>query len=217
MATSGEENIFKKKPELIAFIGVKGSGKTYLGDQYLARGYKPIDFKDDLMQMCWDILGYKPKDYEKFKQCIIGLDFLPIKFSEALVGLFEKLGLPPLMTGRRLLQRVGSEAIRKRQPMFWAGQMYRDSQKTLEAGFNVVNRDGRFANELQVMGSLSNIADVKFIFCDYKSSRYDATDGHVSEHLAQYAVSLAPKYNLKHGDIIPLEMLRELMHYEKVG
>lgn len=206
------------KPKLVGTIGVIGSGKTKKSEKYIEEGFIPVDFKDDLMQMCWDILGWTPKDeeeYEKFKKCRISLQEILCEDETEFGEKVTTINPISEMTGREMLQRVGTEAIRSRKPDFWAEQFYNRTKKLLLEGKNVINRDGRFPNELEIMVGLGDIADIELYYCNYHSTRYDSTNSHASEALAQKAIILAEKYGLKHGDKIPSPMIRELIGYDK--
>jgi hypothetical protein len=92
------------------------------------------------------------------------------------------------MTGRRLLQRMGTDVMRKRDPDYWATAWGQSVITALKAGKNVSCGDCRFLNEMQIVEMIStemNI-DASITFCDYRSKRYDATAEHESERLAQW-------------------------------
>lgn len=58
---------------ITAFIGVIGSGKDYQSDLLVKKGYVRLDFKDALVDMVEDIVGFKIRDhYELFKACVVG-------------------------------------------------------------------------------------------------------------------------------------------------
>lgn len=181
---------------ITSFIGVIGSGKDYHAEQLAESGALRVDFKDGLLDMASDIAGYNVReDYEWFKENIVGVKRPPNRFQEAFIYTDKRqifVENPELMTGRRLLQRLGTDTMRKRDEDYWVNQFIS------AVGFheNVVNADCRFRNEVNIIYKLDPQA--KFIFCDYRSSRYDPTSTHPSEHLAQCLL----EQGLKDGDAI---------------
>ena len=157
-------------PDLVCFIGCMGSGKDYQSKILIDKGYKLIDFGDSLREMAWDILGWEPKDdeeYDEFKKSnIISGD-----------GLIQRL------SGRQFLQNLGTQAIRKRFPDFWVELWKKKVQAEMEKGNSVVCADARFIKEVEA--AISASPDAKIIFCNYKSDRYNYTDKHETEQLAQ--------------------------------
>lgn len=175
---------------ITAFIGVIGSGKDYRAESMIReRGCVRIDFKDALIEMCSDLLGYdiRPK-YDAFKNHLLGL---PLQEPNPLlqqVAWQESVQMqeryPGLMTGRKLLQRLGTDVMRKRDPEYWVNAWKDSACELLDQGKDIVCADCRFENEIlgiiRMTGYTSN-----FIFCDYRSGRYDACSSHASERMAQ--------------------------------
>lgn len=203
---------------ITGFIGVMGSGKGFQQALLVKKGAVALDFKDALIEMCEDIVGFPIEaDYELFKECVVGLT-APICFAkpDAWVG-NERLHIkartkdmlsqyPNLMTGRLLLQRVGTEAMRKRNPNYWCEAWEKKAREILADGKDIAVSDVRFSNEMQTirkvgLGSVGkNVSDTyRFMFCDYKSERYNATQVHASEWMAQEYL----KQGLKDGQEIP--------------
>ena len=193
--------------EIVCFLGVIGSGKDYQAQKLVnERGFVHINFADDLRQMAWDILGWKPEtpeEYEWFKkQEMVFISRKPCDETDKI-------------TGRQFLQNLGTEAMRKRDPNFWANCWRNQVLENLAIGKNVCCSDLRFSNELStalsikkhylLIGNSANLEDVstKLIFCDYKSSRYDATNTHKSEKLAQALLS----QGYQDGDILDKNVL----------
>lgn len=180
-------------PGLVCFIGCMGSGKDYQSRLLVEKGYKLINIGDSLREMAWDILGWTPandEEYEEFKKANI---------------IFE--GITEL-SGRKFLQNLGTEAIRKRFPNFWIDLWKNKIKSELSSGNNVVCSDIRFLKEIETAISIS--PEVKVIFCDYRSERYNSTDTHESEKLAQMVLN--DGYN--DGDTIShqyLKILSEMM------
>lgn len=102
-------------------------------------------------------------------------------------------------SGRRLLQRLGTEVMRKRDPDYWVKAWIIKAEEARKAGFNVCVADCRFRNEAEVI--LANGGEL--VFCDYHSNRYDAGQAHESEHLAQRMLALG----LKDGDAVMAGLL----------
>lgn len=178
--------------EFICFIGCMGSGKDYQSAQLLEKGYKLVNIGDSLREMAWDILGWSPvndHEYEEFKsKNIISGGFL----NE--------------LSGRQFLQNLGTQAIRKRFPDFWVELWKKKVQEKLNQGVNVVCSDARFLKE--VLTAINISPDVKIVFCNYKSERYNCADGHESEQLAQKV--LADGFN--DLDVIPHDYINNTLH-----
>jgi hypothetical protein len=154
---------------LKCFIGIKGSGKGYQCNILKKQGYIQIDFADELKAMCWDILGWTPendKEYEDFKLGKIYIDGFGY------------------VNGRKFLQNLGTEAIRKRDPEFWCWEWNKKVEKYFY-NTNICCSDLRFLNELK----MARYFDAEFYFVNYKSERYDCTDTHESERLAQFLLA----------------------------
>lgn len=168
--------------KVICFIGCIGGGKDYQAKEYIKKHpqTKHINFADELREMAWDILGCKPfygNQYDAFKKT----HFRDCGDTEAEIS----------FTGREFLQRLGTEALRKRDPNFWVKCWINKVQEALNGGFDVVCSDCRFENELRFAlglnyaANLHNPCETQFVFCDYHSDRYDSLNAHESEKLAQ--------------------------------
>lgn len=198
---------------LICYIGVIGSGKDYQAKRYISENPNTlhINFADELREMAWDILGWRPntnEEYEDFKQSNM------CQYVEADKGYCLANIARIDFTGREFLQRLGTEALRKRDADFWANCWKRKVNKAIAQGYDVVCSDLRFTNELECALSLK-ISDnpanhdyvsltPDFIFCDYKSERYDDTNTHESEKLAQHLLDC----DFMNGDRITDEFLK---------
>lgn len=196
-------------PRIVSFIGVMGSGKDYQAKKLVEKGYKQIDFKDALLDMCSDLLGYDVReDYLWFKTHLIGMRRPSNPLSESYFHTdtrdFRK-AYPGMLTGREFLQRVGTETMRKRDKDYWAIQFYAKAKIALRNGFSVVNADCRFLNEVDHIHWLEGHTKMKFIFCDYRSDRYDPRVKHESERLAQTLRYLG----LRNGNEITAEHFRD--------
>lgn len=180
------------------FMGVIGSGKDFNASKLQEKGWARVDFKDGLLSLASDIVGYNVKtDYDFFKENIVGVRRPDNRFVESFVKTDTeqlKAQFPELMTGRRLLQRLGTEGMRKRDPDYWINQ-YRVNVLSLDDSIDVVTADCRFLNEVDTINKLDK---ARFVFCDYKSSRYNPGYNHESEALAQALL----KIGLKDGEEI---------------
>ena len=178
---------------IIGLVGVIGSGKTFQRDLLISKGFTPIDFKDALIDMCEDLVGFPIRgEYESFKSHIIGFNKIELSPNVKIRNLQDYSDscletYPLAMTGRKLLQRLGTEVMRKRDPEYWTNAWAKSATSTLNNGHGVVAADVRFPNEIKAIRGLAWTvgADCRIIFCDYKSPRYDATSKHESEVMAQ--------------------------------
>ncbi len=185
-------------------IGVIGAGKDYRSSKLAEAGYGRADFKDALLDMVSDIAGYDVRaDYEWFKDHPVGVMRPSNPLAEAFlhsewVGIMSKH--PEIITGRKLLTRVGTEAMRKRHPNYWVDQFIAKAGRILGVeGRGVANSDCRFFNEIEAIKRLSyNKIPSTFIFCDFRSSRYNPKLDHASEKLAQTLLGMG----LKDGETI---------------
>lgn len=176
---------------ITCFMGVMGSGKDYRADQAVAAGAVRVDFKDELILMVNDIVGYDIRgEYDWFKTALVGFrkPNNPISCG-VLVSVMNELKSmhPELLTGRQLLQNVGTDALRKRDPDYWVKQYIARTGKLLDEGATVVTADCRFENEVRAIWRLTS--KWKFVFTDYRSPRYDPRNAHPSEALAQAILS----------------------------
>lgn len=194
-------------PKLVGLSGVMGSGKTFRRNELIKQGFVPIDFKDELIRLAEDILGYKITDnYDLFKETVLGCTIPGIPMTEDVQRLASKRFLqqfPNAVTGRIFLQRLGTEAMRTRDSDYWIKAWNKKVTAALKERKSVVTADVRFQNEVDAIYSfrLQSFApiDVCVIFCDYKSERYNADSDHPSEMMAQNLIQLG----LKDGDAVP--------------
>ncbi len=95
--------------------------------------------------------------------------------------------------------------MRKRDPKYWVKQFMKSAEDALFKGSSVVCADCRFPNEIQ--GVLELMVPTRFVFCDYRSERYNPNLDHESERLAQELL----KSGLKDGEKIALTRLTEIL------
>lgn len=168
---------------IYAFCGVMGSGKGYQCEQLKKEGFIQIDFADCLREMVWKMLDWQPQNpeqYDKFKK------------GELYIAPYGNLN------GRLLLQRIGA-TMRELNPDFWAKQWKMTVERAISMGYNnICCSDVRYENEVNIIKSFSWKADVKIQFCDFHSDRYDSTNIHESEKMAQELL----KAGKKDGDLI---------------
>lgn len=182
---------FEHKP-VKAFVGVIGSGKDFQSQLLInEHGYKQIAFADPLREMTWKLLGWKPEtpeEYERFKASKL-IATVGIKHTAIIHGKEVEFNNPDVLfklTGREFLQNLGT-TMREIDVNFWANLWQRDVQNHLDRGGKVVCSDCRYPNELMYVLSFGSKAEV--VFCNYKSNRYDPTNKHASEKMAQRLIS----------------------------
>jgi len=196
---------------IVAFIGVIGSGKDYQARQLVAQGFVPVDFKEALLQMVERLVGFPIREnYDYFKENILGLTapepigpkFMSRQPAHALTRAILA-DYPQVMTGRVLLQRLGTDVMRRQDPHYWANQWAAKARQVVLQDHDVVCADCRFPNEMETIRRTAAECRVsaRFIFCDYRSARYNPAMEHESERMAQ--AFLAQGY--KDGDEIKEE------------
>lgn len=170
--------------KILSTIGVIGSGKNFTADLLTkdCDKVKQINFSDGIRELTWKILGWQPKDsyeYEKFKN-------FPIFMTNNEGTILSKL------RGRELLQRVGTDAIRNNDKNFWANYWKREAVQTIlkKEIEIIVCTDCRHENEVQIIIEVAKKMGIEyqFIFCDFKSERYELND-HPSEKFAREIVN----------------------------
>jgi hypothetical protein len=193
--------------KIVCTIGVIGGGKDFTAKQFIkdAEAFNQnmihLNFADELREMAWDILGWRPltdNDYETFKQ------------SSLITDEKHRCATNINFTGRQFLQRLGTDAIRKRDKNFWVKCWFDNALNAIDEGKRIACSDARFVNEIDAVLKMTHynpIAKSTFVFCDYKSDRYDCTNPHPSEALAQRVL----KDGFKHGEMLPKEYLEKLI------
>jgi hypothetical protein len=173
-----------------AFIGVIGAGKDYRANRLCYGGaVVRLDFKDALLDMASDLVGYDVReDYEWFKASVVGVR-RPKTLENKVVEWMR--GVPEALTGRGLLQRLGTDVMRKRDPDYWTRQWSQRARWILQRR-SIAVADCRFDNEVAAIRKLD--PEARFIFCNYtKSKRYDPANPHESEKMAQRLLALGAK------------------------
>lgn len=177
---------------ITAFIGVMGSGKDYQANMLVDKGAVMLNFKDALLDMTEDLMGFSVRgDYELFKESLLGFTYPGTNHSHWYAPKMTrdvKVWFPNAMTGRDLLQRLGTDVIRKRDPDYWVKEFTKRANELMELGKDIVCSDCRFHNEVETimrLGTRTSSRQYKFIFCNHKSDRYKANVQHESEFMAQ--------------------------------
>jgi len=161
-----------------AYIGVIGSGKDYEANKC----DKQYGFADALLEDIWIMIGWKPKnkeEYEKFKNTL----FQPVDF-----GALKNINPPPCFTGRDLLQRYGTQLRRKENDNHWVDKLLEKIFENIGENKTIGITDCRFPNEVKGLIDFVEkypIYELNFIHCDFKSNRYNDTNEHESEKMAQ--------------------------------
>jgi hypothetical protein len=159
--------------QIISHIGVIGSGKDfYSNNLVIEKDFIHHKFANSVVEAAWKLLKYIPVDsleYEKFKESTFECKELGIKF-----------------TGRDLLIRVGNDMGRDLfGKEFWIERVVDKMKKQLYNNF--VFSDTRYLNEAKALIKFAEDYnyEVKFIFCNFKSERFNKNIFSESEFLAQ--------------------------------
>ena len=175
-----------------AFVGVIGSGKDYEGKKIFNKEPDKsciIGFSDGVRDYTWKLLGWKPEnqeEYDLFKRSIFTCKLPRFK------------GL----TGREILQKVGTDLMREYDINVWANVW---TKKVLEMNntqtiSNIIVSDVRHPNEVGALFSICNKLNCKVTiqFTNFKSDRYEIND-HESEEMA---VAITKSGLFSHGQEI---------------
>lgn len=158
--------------EVVGYIGCLGSGKSFQTEKLIKEGYYPIAFADELRNKCWEFLSWNPKNDEEYEN---------FKAGNVFIDLFGGF-----VNGRAVLQQMG-QLMRMENKNYWVDKLKQRIDLLYKLGYNkIVVTDIRHENELELIKSYNNS---KVIFCDYKSERYDCSNTHISEQLAQKYLS----------------------------
>lgn len=156
-----------------AFIGPLGSGKDYRCSLLIKEGYEKIAFADPLRELAWAILGWAPQNPNEYDM---------FKYEEFHNMIYDELSTISF-TGREFLQRLGTDARKILDSDIWLKAFKKRIEESKHDKFCV--SDVRFLNEFEFIKSLGDTYNVEIIFTNYKSPRYNCTDPHDSEKLAQ--------------------------------
>jgi len=204
--------------KLICMIGPINGGKDFRANQFKSDsrvfGYsmEHINFADELREMMWDLLDWRPKnnkEYEEFKTGTMMMHEMSI---------VTNYQTDIDITGRELLQNLGTEVMRKRVPNFWSDMWRGKVEKALDEGKNVVCSDLRFINEYKTAlgvstGKDKNPPKKEFIYCCYKPEERNLDAKHSSEVLACELY----KAGCRDGDIIPFDLIENIISRVEKG
>ena len=149
--------------EIIVFLGRAGSGKDYQCSLLQQKEYKKLAFADILREMACHTLGldynWAMQNYDELKQTELynGQNF------------------------RNILENLGS-AIRKYNQDFFVDAVVQKIINSQHTKFCI--SDLRYINEATKLYNSFQSSDLKFIFCDYRSHRYQEVNDHESAYLA---------------------------------
>ena len=173
--------------KVIAYIGVIGSGKNFYAKK-MAEEYKTpafVNFSDAIREYTWTILGWKPnseEEYELFKQSDIILD------TKNCPGAMKENMDKVRFKGREFLQRLGTDVMKDRNKDIWAEVWFERAGKIAAEGKHdiIICTDCRHEVEVSAVLDMQEYygCNVQFIFCDYKSNKYELDD-HDSERFAR--------------------------------
>ena len=156
--------------KIMAFAGKAGSGKDFRCQQLLKQGnYKRMAFADALRKIMFLTLG--------------------IPFGQGMEH-YEELKKTPLYNGqnlRQMLEHLGTEGIRHYDNDFWCKCLIKDLDEVPE-DLNICISDLRFYNEYKYLKEYCDKKgyEFSFIFCDYRSERYQEFNPHASARLANF-------------------------------
>lgn len=156
--------------KIIAFVGRAGSGKDYQSSLLVEQGYHKMAFADALRKIAFTALGidynWGMENYDWLKQN----EIIPTSH----------------FNFRDVLEKLGTEGIRKYDDNFWAKCLVKDLEDNKYS--HVCISDLRFPNEYLALWYYATTANYEFkcIFCDYKSERYQEQNNHASAALSNY-------------------------------
>lgn len=185
---------------LICAIGPIGSGKDYLAEELETEGYQQIKIASLLTDIAWATLGWEPKNnenYEKFKDNIISMGHVVGKPKPN-----HPIEFPALyLTGRQYLQNLG-DALKKHlgdDVLCRAFETKIRQLKEKAIGQNedllLVCTDVRKYDEIETALKFRKTQNedefsfTEFVFLNYRSDRYDASNPHKTEDLARFLLS----------------------------
>lgn len=170
----------------IGLLGVRGSGKDHaaaiLKKEYESKGLTVaiVGFSDGVRDVTFAKLGVEinsPEEYDRFKT--------------------EKhIQKGWCDTGRYWLEHYG-EGLRNQFPLYWAN--YWTKTVSLKTHDVIIANDCRFTHEVMAIQGMAKERGVetKFLFCDYRSKRYDDTVCATNELALQIR-----KFKTPHGEDI---------------
>ena len=194
--------------EILAFNGVIGSGKTFQTEIFKEQGYININFADELKEMVWKLIGWKPKNEEEYTQ------FKNTHFINELANLTilnKSIDSHIKFTGRDILERYGQQ-IRNHNPDFFCdilkNKLVKLNWQDKRIDYKVVISDVRYINEAAMLLYEFN---TKLLFCNFKSNRYDSDNNHESQLMSKYFIEQKFKnfQQITYDDIVKYEKIME--------
>lgn len=135
----------------VALLGRRGTGKTSTAGALMARGYTRMSWADPVKDIARLAYGHIEKSgtYEVTRETIDG-------------------PLPVMTSGRDILQRIGTDAIRRHVDQdFWIKVGIR--RLDASEGVTWVNDDTRFPNEVEALRSRGFL--IVYLVCDEQLRR----------------------------------------------
>lgn len=199
-----------ERKQVIAFLGLKTSGKDYNAKVYIDAGFKKIALADPLRKMAWNILGYNPDlmgniPYNEFKNNI-----LFTKENKKILNIPHTKEIE-ITSIRKILQNLGTECKKLFGEDYWCNLWYID---VINSEKNVVVTDIRFINEINTVLKLKDAGyDVMFIWCQYKGADYKniLKDCHESEMFNQFIYCNREKYGLQDLSVISEDLMKQII------
>lgn len=183
----------ERKQKNVYFVGVRGAGKDYRATQLQQQGYVKLSFADPVREITYMIVGLaepvSPELYEDLKK-------------NYEVVLRKKGSKKPLsvVSFRNLLINVGDGLREKVDPFIWIKLLSKKEKELNDLEILTTVSDFRYPNE-----GLHGKRNKKFIFCNYKSDRYEIGDGD-SEWMANRLLQLG----YEDGEEIPYQIIKDL-------
>jgi len=193
--------------KVIVMLGAMKSGKTTYANEIIKndKTFMKISFADALREEAWEILGYKPDNYDNFKKRIIYLDKCPDFISKIL-----SISFPFLNSGRQFLQNLG-EKRRKKNPKYWIEKV---GKKIKNDARNIVIDDCRYKNELLYVYNIckKNNYELKVYFCNWHEQ---VLSFHDSERLARYLSSENALFHREYLGGLNTVVAKDGVHYSE--
>jgi uncharacterized protein YcgL (UPF0745 family) len=169
--------------DIVGFIGVIGSGKSYETNKLKNQGYKHLSFAECSKDLLWEVIQWKPmseKEESDFKDSYkLYIDNNKNDYH--------------YISGRNLIINFSQKLKENFGKNVWVDHLLMKIKKGIINDYNkFVISDVRFYNEIYAIQDYCNYrrkefndkVNLKFIFCNYKSDRYCVLDTE-SEKLAQ--------------------------------
>ena len=175
------------KKQVIAFLGVEGSGKDFQCKRLVKQGFKKLAFADPLRKIAFKIIN--------------------VPFKEGMM-MYDELKQTNLINGftfRNILEELGG-GVREYDVNFWVKALLKEIEESTQ---DICISDMRYTNEYILLHDFCKEHGIEFraFLCDYHSERYNADNKHASARLANYLVDVLGKKDLEE---IKIDLVREL-------